>query len=114
MSDRIFQDREKAREADYFRKEEARLLEKLRQHAKLEDIAGALRDKLQVDNPELLAAVRDLGITAETVAAFFLAPLVHGGSLVLVRNPDERAWPARRHDERATVGLRAADQPPSE
>ena len=76
MSDRIFSDREKAMEADYFRKEEARLLEKLRQNAKLDEIAEALRDKLAVDNPDLLAAVRDLGITADTAAAFFLAPLV--------------------------------------
>lgn len=76
MSDRIFSDREKAMEADYFRKEEARLLEKLRQNAKLDEIAEALRDKLQVDNPDLLAKVRDLGITSETAAAFFLAPLV--------------------------------------
>jgi AcrR family transcriptional regulator len=76
MSDRIFSDREKAMEADYFRKEEARLLEMLRKNASLDEIAEALRDKLQVDNPDLLVAVRDLGITPETVAAFFLAPLV--------------------------------------
>jgi uncharacterized protein (TIGR03089 family) len=47
------------------------------------------------------------GVTA------FLGPLVHGGSLVLVRNPEEAAWPARLRDERATVELRAVDQPPS-
>src|SRR4029450_13056933 len=69
MSDRIFSDREKAMEADYFRKEEARLLEMLRKNASLDEIAEALRDKLQVDNPDLLVAVRDLGITPETVAA---------------------------------------------
>ena len=76
MQDRIFGDREKAMEADYFRKEEARLLEKLRQRANLDEIAGALRDMLQVDNPELLNRVRELGITAETAAAFLVAPLV--------------------------------------
>jgi uncharacterized protein (TIGR03089 family) len=37
----------------------------------------------------------------------FLAPVVHGGSLVLVRNPSEDSWPARREDERATAELRA-------
>jgi tellurite resistance protein len=76
MQDRIFGDREKAMEADYFRKEEARLLEKLRQNAKIDEIAEALRDKLQVDDPELLAAVRELGIKADGAAAFLLAPLV--------------------------------------
>ncbi len=43
----------------------------------------------------------------------FLAPLAHAGSVVLVSDPDEEKWPARHRDERATVGLRAADQPPS-
>jgi len=76
MQDRIFGDREKAMEADYFRKEEAKLLEKLRQRANLDEIAAALRDKLQVDNPELLATVRDLGVTADNATAFLLLPLV--------------------------------------
>lgn len=76
MQDRIFSDREKAMETDYFRKEEARLLEKMRQKAKLDEIAEALRDKLQVDNPDLLAAVRELGINADNAAAFLVAPLV--------------------------------------
>jgi len=43
----------------------------------------------------------------------FLAPMVHGGSVVLLRDPAEATWPARREDERATVELRAGDQPPS-
>jgi uncharacterized protein (TIGR03089 family) len=36
-----------------------------------------------------------------------LAPLLSGGSVVLVRNPEERTWPARAEDERADVQLRA-------
>jgi uncharacterized protein (TIGR03089 family) len=39
--------------------------------------------------------------------AAFLAPLVHGGSLVLVANADAAAWPGRRDSERATRELRA-------
>ena len=69
-------DREKAMEADYFRKENEKLLEKLRQGAKLDDIAKALADKLHLDNQELLARVRELGITLETAPALFLTPLV--------------------------------------
>ena len=69
-------DREKALEDSYFRQQEARLLEKLRQGATLDEIAEALRDKLQVDNPELLARAREAGVTPETAPAFFLAPLV--------------------------------------
>lgn len=76
MQDRIFGDREKAMEADYFRKEEARLLEKLRQHAKVDEIAEALKEALQVHDPDLLVAIRDLGINAGNAAAFLLAPLV--------------------------------------
>jgi hypothetical protein len=69
-------DREKAMEADYFRKENEKLLEKLRQGAKLDDIAKALADKLRVDNQELLGRVRALGITPEAAPALFVTPLV--------------------------------------
>jgi uncharacterized protein (TIGR03089 family) len=44
----------------------------------------------------------------------FLAPLVHGGSVVLLRHPADATWPARHEDERATAELRATGQPPSE
>ena len=71
-----FGDREKAMEDAYFRQEEARLLDKLRQRANLDEIALALRDKLNVDDPELLQKVRDLGIDTESAAAFFVAPLI--------------------------------------
>ena len=76
MHDRIFGDREKAMEEAYFRQEDARLLDKLRQKAHLDEIAVALGDKLKVDNPELLQKVRSLGVTLDTAAALFVAPLV--------------------------------------
>jgi hypothetical protein len=76
MDKGIFTDREKAMEANYFRQQDAKLLETLRKSAKLDDIALALRDKLQVDNPDLLARAREAGVTPETAPAFFLAPLV--------------------------------------
>lgn len=44
----------------------------------------------------------------------FLAPLAHAGSVVLLTNPDDAAWSARREQERATEELRAAGQPASE
>jgi hypothetical protein len=72
----LFGDREKAMEANYFRQQDERLLERLRQNAKLEEIAGALAEKLQIDNPELLERVKALGITVDTAPALFLAPLV--------------------------------------
>lgn len=76
MNERIFGDREKALEEKYFRDQDAKLLAKLRQKADLDEIAVALGEKLRVDNPELLGKVRELGVTLETAAAFFLAPLV--------------------------------------
>jgi len=76
MQDRIFGDREKAMEEAYFRQEDAKLLDKLRHRANLDEIALALRDKLQVDDPDLLQKVRDLGIDADSASAFFVAPLL--------------------------------------
>ena len=76
MTKGIFEDREHALEANYFRQQDARLIEKLRKNAKLDDIAAALADKLKVDNPDLLLKARELGITADTAPAFFLGPLV--------------------------------------
>lgn len=76
MDERIFRDREKAMEENYFRQQDSKLLEKLRQKANLDEIAVALGEKLRVDHPELLIQVRELGITADTAAAFLVAPLV--------------------------------------
>lgn len=76
MENEIFKDRERANEAAYFRQEEARLLESLRKRAPLDEIAKALGEKLQVDNPELLERVRLLGLKPETAPALLLAPLV--------------------------------------
>ena len=71
-----FKERERSIEETYFRQQDAKLLEKLRQEAKLEDIATALAEKLQMDNPDLLRRVRELGVTVDTAPAFFAAPLV--------------------------------------
>jgi len=76
MDKDAFKERERSIEETYFRQRDAKLLERLRQEAKLEDIATALAEKLQVDNPELLGRVRALGVTIDTAPAFFVAPLV--------------------------------------
>ena len=85
MQDRIFGDREKAMEDSFFRQEDARLLDKLRKKADLDEIALALGEKLQVSNPELLARVRETGVSLDTAPALFVAPLVQvawaGGSV---------------------------------
>ena len=76
MEKDIFKERERGLEAAYFRDQDARLIEKLRESARLEEIAVALAEKLQVDNPELLRQVMALGVTLDTAPAFLLAPLV--------------------------------------
>lgn len=85
MQDRIFGDREKAMEEAYFRQEDAKLLKKLQDKAQLDEIALALGEKLQVDNPDLLMRVRQAGVSLDTAPALFLAPLIQvawaGGSV---------------------------------
>lgn len=75
MSD-LLKDRERAFEADYFRKQDEKLLAKMRESAALQDVAKALADKLRVDDAELLKRVFDLGLGRETGPAILLAPLV--------------------------------------
>jgi hypothetical protein len=71
-----FKERERAQEEGYFRAQDAKLIEKLRQDARLEEIVLALAEHLQVDDPELLRRVIALGVTRDTGPAFLLAPLV--------------------------------------
>ncbi len=76
MEKDIFKERERAEEEIFFRNRDAKLIEKLRENAKLEVIVAALAEKLQVENPELLRRVMALGIDLSTGSAFLLAPLV--------------------------------------
>lgn len=85
MPNSIFEKREHAMEATYFRQQDQRLLHALRSGAKFDEITAAMAQKLAVDKPDLLVAVRGLGITPETAGAFLLAPLIQvawaGGSV---------------------------------
>jgi len=76
MTNEIFRDRERAQEANYFRQQDEKLLESLRKRAPLDEIARALGEKLQIENPELLERVRKLGLNPEAAPALFVAPLV--------------------------------------
>lgn len=71
-----FEDRERAQEEAFFRGNDARLIEKLRENAKLQEITAALAKMLQVQNPELLNRTIGLGISMDTGSALLLAPLV--------------------------------------
>jgi hypothetical protein len=76
MAKDIFRERERGEEQAYFREQDARLIAKLRQKAKLSEISHALAEKLQADEPELLERIQRLGVTLDTGSAFILAPLV--------------------------------------
>ena len=76
MDKDIFKERERSLEEEYFRKHNAKLIEKLRERGKVEEIVEALAVKLQIDDPALLRRIMALGVTLDTGAAFLLAPLV--------------------------------------
>lgn len=76
MDKDIFKDRERSLEEEYFRTHDAKLIEKLRERGKVEEIAEALAVKLQIDDPALLGRIMALGVTLDTGPAFLLAPLV--------------------------------------
>ncbi len=71
-----FKERQRGLETEYFKKQDMQLIEKLRKRSHLDEIARALAEKLQVDDPELLKRVVDLGVTPGTGPALLLAPLV--------------------------------------
>jgi hypothetical protein len=72
----IWKEREHAFEEHWAHSKDEELIAKMRNHAHLESIAKSLAEKLAVDDPELLRAVADLGVTLDTGAALLLAPLV--------------------------------------
>ncbi len=72
----ILKERGRGFEAEYFQKQDAKLIEKIRERAHLQEVAQALAEKLKVDDPALLERVAGLGVTRETGAAILLAPLV--------------------------------------
>ena len=76
MAKDIFRDRERGEEEAYFRQQDAKLIAKLRQKAQFSEIAHALAEKLDADEPALLERIQQLGVTLETGSAFILAPLV--------------------------------------
>ena len=76
MAKDMFRDRGRADEAAYFHQQDAKLIAKLRQNARLSEIAHALAEKLHADEPALLERIQELGVTLDTGSAFILAPLV--------------------------------------
>jgi len=72
----ILREKERGEEAQYFRRKDQELIQKLREQAHLDDLAKRLAEKLQVEDPALLRTIIAQGVTQETGPAFLLAPLV--------------------------------------
>jgi len=103
MDKDMFKERGHSLEEDYFRKHEAKLIAKLRERGRLEDIAEELAIKLRIDKPGLLHRIMALGVTLDTAPAFLLAPLVQvawGEGAVTDR---ERATVLRLAEERGVA-----------
>lgn len=89
-SPEILHDREKSLEDEFFRREDKRLIERLRDLQAAETTREALAKASGIANPDVLDTLISLGVRAETVAALSLVPLVAvawaGGTL----EPKER------------------------
>ena len=72
----LLRERERGFETDYFNRHDAKLIQKIRERAHLQEVAAALAEKLRVDDPELLQRVARLGLTRETGAAILMVPLI--------------------------------------
>lgn len=72
----ILRERGRSLEEEFFRREDAQLVEKLRQAAQRESAREALARASGVKNPEVLDRLIDLDIRPATVTALSLVPLV--------------------------------------
>ena len=58
----LLRERERGFENDYFNRRDAKLIQKIREHARLQEVAAALAEKLHVDAPILLQRAAGLGL----------------------------------------------------
>jgi hypothetical protein len=65
MTKDVFKDRERSEEERFIRDRDAKLIEKMREKARLDEIVKALAESLQVSDPVLLDRVRSLGVNLD-------------------------------------------------
>jgi len=71
-----FAERGRALEDEYFRKKDRELIEKLRRATAVDQARGELSKQTGLTDPAMLAALQELGLTAETVSLLPLVPVV--------------------------------------
>lgn len=76
MSDASLKERGRALEDEFFAKEDQRKLEALRAKLGAADSQEALTEALGFEAPEVIAKLQSLGVTANSLAALRLIPLV--------------------------------------
>ncbi len=75
-NDELFGDRRRAKEDEYFYRQEQELMEKLRQRSQEEEGRRRLAERSGVADEEILRDLQALGYTAETVQLLHLVPLI--------------------------------------
>ena len=76
MSKEFLGDRKKALEESFFAKENARLLERLREESKTSEAAEGLMEISGITSSEVIDKLCQLGVEADTWAAVSIAPMV--------------------------------------
>jgi hypothetical protein len=72
----VFAQRKTGLEEEYFRKKEQELLELIRRRSALQDESKELAEATGIADEEILATLREMGYTRETVGLLHLVPLV--------------------------------------
>src|SRR4029453_17407431 len=72
----ILRDRGRSLEDEFFRREDKRLMDRLKELTAAEATREALAKAVGITKPAILQELMELGIRAETVAALFTVPLV--------------------------------------
>lgn len=96
MAHEALEDRRKALENTFFRKEEEKLLEKMREQRRAEHDLTALEESSGIHDRSLLQALSDAGVRAESLSALVVAPLV------------AVAWADGKLDERERLAVLSA------
>ena len=84
-------DRRRASEEDYFRKQDRELVEKMRQAAAANRAQSEMSTKTGLNDPALIAELGALGFTPETISVLPLVPIVQMAWAEGGVTPEERA-----------------------
>lgn len=77
MSDDFLKERRQALEEQFFRRQNQASVESMRQKLQAQNTRDGLRQASGMDNDVVLDRMLEIGLTAETVAALSLVPLLH-------------------------------------